>query len=124
MTCHAVNPTSPLLTDNLFHNIGVSAHKSDFVQLARKGLALVEKGNTKQIDELALQTDLSELGRFLVTKQTADVGAFKTPDYATFCSRIPTSTTARRTRCGTRSTTTTRGVCRTRFSTAASSAWG
>jgi cytochrome c peroxidase len=79
MTCHAVNPTSPLFTDNLFHNIGVSAHKSDFVQLARKGLALVEKGNTKQIDELALQTDLSELGRFLVTKQTADVGAFKTP---------------------------------------------
>jgi len=49
------------------------------VELARKGLALVEKGNTKQIDELALQTDLSELGRFLVTKQTADVGAFKTP---------------------------------------------
>ena len=79
MTCHAVNPTSPMFTDNLFHNIGVSAHKSDFVALARKGLALVEKGNTKQIDELALQTDLSELGRFLATKQTSDVGAFKTP---------------------------------------------
>jgi len=79
MTCHAVNPTSPMFTDNLFHNIGVSAHKSNFVELARKGLALVEKGNTKQIDELALQTDLSELGRFLVSKQTADVGAFKTP---------------------------------------------
>ena len=78
MTCHAVNPTSPMFTDNLFHNIGVSAHKSDFVELARKGLALVERGNIKQIDELALQTDLSELGRFLVTKQTADVGAFKT----------------------------------------------
>jgi len=37
MTCHAVNPTSPMFTDNLFHNIGVSAHKSDFVALARKG---------------------------------------------------------------------------------------
>ena len=68
-----------MFTDNLFHNIGVSAHKSDFVELARKGLALVQRGNVKQIDELALQTDLSELGRFLVTKQTADVGAFKTP---------------------------------------------
>ena len=79
MTCHAVNPTSPMFTDNLFHNIGVSAHKSNFVELARKGLGLVERGNVKQIDELALQTDLSELGRFLVTKQTADVGAFKTP---------------------------------------------
>jgi len=79
MTCHAVNPTSPMFTDNLFHNIGVSAHKSDFVQLARKSLTLLQEGSTKQIDELALQTDMSELGRFLVTKRNADIGAFKTP---------------------------------------------
>jgi cytochrome c peroxidase len=79
MTCHAVNPTSPMFTDNLFHNIGVSAHKSDFVQLARKSLTLLQEGDTKQIDELALQTDMSELGRFLVTKRNADIGAFKTP---------------------------------------------
>jgi hypothetical protein len=122
MTCHAVNPTSPMFTDNLFHNIGVSAHKSNFVELARKELALVERGNVKQFDELAFQTDLSELGRFLVTKQTADVGAFKTPGCATLCSRIPISTTARKTRCGIRSTTTTRAASKTRFSTVASSA--
>ena len=79
MTCHAVNPTSPMFSDNLFHNIGVAAHKPDFVELARKAIGIVQQGNTKQIDELALQTDLSELGRFLVTKQTADIGAFKTP---------------------------------------------
>ena len=30
------------------------------------------------VDRLALQTDLSELGRFLVTKDRADIGAFKT----------------------------------------------
>ena len=68
MTCHAVNPTSPMFSDNLFHNIGVAAHKPDFVELARKAIGIVQQGNTKQIDELALQTDLSELGRFLVTK--------------------------------------------------------
>ena len=28
---------------------------------------------------MALETDLSELGRFLVTKNRADIGAFKTP---------------------------------------------
>jgi cytochrome c peroxidase len=78
MTCHAVNPSSPMFTDNLFHNIGVAAHKPNFVELARKGIAIVQQGNVKQIDELALQTDLSELGRFLVTKRTADIGAFKT----------------------------------------------
>jgi cytochrome c peroxidase len=78
MTCHAVNPSSPMFTDNLFHNIGVAAHKANFVELARKAIAIVQQGNVKQIDELALQTDLSELGRFLVTKRTADIGAFKT----------------------------------------------
>ena len=30
------------------------------------------------IDKLALETDLSELGRFVVTKQRSDIGAFKT----------------------------------------------
>ena len=78
MTCHAVNSTSPMFTDNLFHNIGVAAHKPNFVELARKATGIVQQGNVKQIDELALQTDLSELGRFLVTKRTADIGGFKT----------------------------------------------
>jgi cytochrome c peroxidase len=68
-----------MFTDNLFHNIGVVAHKPNFVELVRKAIEIVQQENVKQIDELALQTDLSELGRFLVTKQTADVGAFKTP---------------------------------------------
>lgn len=80
MTCHGWNPTSPLFTDNRFHNIGVSAHKSDFVPLARKALALLEQGGggARQIDVLAIQTDMSELGRFLVTKQPHDIGAFRT----------------------------------------------
>jgi cytochrome c peroxidase len=40
---------------------------------------MVKSGDLKQIDELAIQSDLSELGRFLVTKHANDVGAFKTP---------------------------------------------
>jgi cytochrome c peroxidase len=77
--CHAFSITSPLFSDQKFHNIGIAAHKSDFVQLARKATATVRAGDVDQIDRLALETDLSELGRFLVTKQPADVGAFKTP---------------------------------------------
>jgi cytochrome c peroxidase len=81
MSCHGWNPTQPMFSDNRFHNIGVSAHKSDFVALARKGLALIAHGGSPQdIDKLAIQTDMSELGRFLVTKQPHDIGAFRTMD--------------------------------------------
>ncbi|MFP2931751.1 cytochrome-c peroxidase [Pyxidicoccus sp. 3LG] len=78
-TCHAGNVVSPLFSDQKFHNIGIAAHKQDFVKLAREGLKVVRTGDEKQIDELALETRFSELGRFLVTKQENDVGAFKTP---------------------------------------------
>src|SRR5262249_42293137 len=44
----------------------------------RKGIAMVNSGDPQAVDRAALQTDLSELGRFLVTKNIADVGAFKT----------------------------------------------
>jgi cytochrome c peroxidase len=39
---------------------------------------VIRTGDQKQIDELAIQTQFSELGRFLVTKNESDVGAFKT----------------------------------------------
>lgn len=78
-SCHAFSVTSALFSDQKFHNIGIAAHKSDFVSLARKATETVRAGDVDQIDRLALETDLSELGRFLVTKQPADVGAFKTP---------------------------------------------
>jgi cytochrome c peroxidase len=79
MSCHGWNPTQPLFTDNRFHNIGVSAHKSDFVPLARQALDILAKGGgTQQIDQLAVGTDMSGLGRFLVTKQPHDIGGFRT----------------------------------------------
>ncbi|WP_141588099.1 cytochrome-c peroxidase [Myxococcus sp. AB056] len=77
--CHAGNVVSPLFSDQKFHNIGIAAHKQDFVKLAREALKVVRTGDEQQIDELALETRFSELGRFLVTKQENDVGAFKTP---------------------------------------------
>lgn len=77
--CHAGNAVSPLFSDQRFHNIGIAAHKQDFASLAREAIALVKAGDQKQIDELAIQTKFSELGRFLVTKRINDVGAFKTP---------------------------------------------
>jgi len=77
--CHPLNPASPLGTDNAYHNIGVAAHDKDFEGLARQALAALEKdASEKALDELALGTDLSELGRFMITRNRADIGAFKT----------------------------------------------
>ena len=79
MSCHGWNPTQPLFTEMKFHNIGVSAHKADFVPLARKALDTLRSGATAQdIDKLAIGSDMSGLGRFLVTKQPHDIGAFRT----------------------------------------------
>jgi len=77
--CHAFSTVSPLFSDQKFHNIGIAAHKTDFTDLARKAAGMVRGGDLKQVDELAIQTHFSELGRFLVTKQANDIGAFKTP---------------------------------------------
>ncbi len=78
-SCHAFSAVSPIFSDQKFHNIGIAAHKTDFITLAAKGVAMVRSGDLEQIDHLAIETDLSELGRFLVTKNLSDVGTFKTP---------------------------------------------
>jgi cytochrome c peroxidase len=76
--CHEFNAVNPLFSDQKFHNIGIAAHKQNFVELARKAVTTVHDLTAQQIDELALQPGYSELGRFLITKNDADVGAFKT----------------------------------------------
>lgn len=78
-SCHQMNTSNPLGTDNRFHNIGVSARHQNFEDLASKALAALAKDDSVDtIDRLALETDLSELGRFVVTRNRADIGAFKT----------------------------------------------
>jgi cytochrome c peroxidase len=79
VSCHQMSPSNPLGTDNRFHNIGVSARHQDFEDLARKGLkAKQEDPSEHKLEELALASDMSELGRFMVTKNRSDTGAFRT----------------------------------------------
>ncbi len=78
--CHPMSPGNPLGSDNRFHNIGVSARHQDFEGLARRAIqALDEDASEQKLDELAVGTDLSELGRFMVTRNRMDIGAFRTP---------------------------------------------
>jgi cytochrome c peroxidase len=79
VSCHMINSSNPLGTDNRFHNIGVSARKQNFEALAGQALGILnQNNNTEALDKLAIQTDMSELGRFLVSKQRQDIGSFKT----------------------------------------------
>jgi len=80
VTCHPLNAANPIGSDNRFHNIGVSARHQDFGSLAKQALtALAADSSEEQLDRLALETDMSELGRFMVTKRRDDIGSFKTP---------------------------------------------
>ena len=40
----------------------------------------MNSGNSIDVDRAAIQSDMSVLGRFLVTKKQPDIAAFKTPD--------------------------------------------
>ena len=78
--CHPMNPSNPLGTDNRFHNVGVSARHQDFEALGRQAIKLMADDPSEQkLDELAVGTDLSELGRFMVTRNRVDMGSFRTP---------------------------------------------
>jgi cytochrome c peroxidase len=80
VTCHPMSPSNPLGSDNRFHNVGVSARHQDFESLAGRALkALKEDASERALDELALNTDMSEIGRFVVTRNRQDLGAFRTP---------------------------------------------
>lgn len=77
--CHTYDPALPLFGDNRFHNTGVAAGKQDFNQLAKRAAARVAAGSKAEIDKLALETDYSDLGRFLVSQKREDIGGFRTP---------------------------------------------
>jgi cytochrome c peroxidase len=80
--CHALTETKrdvTLFTDNDFHNIGIGIIRHNVVALARQAEQLVNSGDAAAIDRAALQTDMSVLGRFLVTKKESDIASFKTP---------------------------------------------
>jgi cytochrome c peroxidase len=81
--CHALTDTQrdvTLFTDNDFHNIGIGIIRHNVVALARQAEQLIKSGDTVAIDRAAIQTDMSALGRFLITKKEKDIASFKTPD--------------------------------------------
>lgn len=80
VSCHRIEQTQALFTDNRFHNIGVGFKRihgneaktaSEFLHSKRAGASVDKTVLTKR--------NMSELGRFAVTENPTTVGAFKTP---------------------------------------------
>ncbi len=81
--CHALSEDKrdvTYFTDNDFHNIGIGIIRHNVVALARQAEQLINSADPSAIDRAAIQTDMSALGRFLITKKEPDIAAFKTPD--------------------------------------------
>ncbi len=80
VSCHLIEQTQALFTDNRFHNIGVGIND---IQDDVPGLAsefLKAEATASEVDVKVL-TDkrTSELGRFAITRSFDGLGAFKTP---------------------------------------------
>jgi cytochrome c peroxidase len=80
--CHALTDNqrdATLFMDNDFHNIGVGILRHQVGPLAQKAERELAQGNLPAVDAAAIGSDLSVLGRFLVTRQAEDIPSFKTP---------------------------------------------
>jgi cytochrome c peroxidase len=80
VSCHVIEQTQALFTDNRFHNIGVGINdiQKDVPQLA--GEFLHAEATLSEVDVKVLgDRKTSELGRFAVTRGFDDLGGFKTP---------------------------------------------
>jgi cytochrome c peroxidase len=81
--CHALTEDKRDVTnfiDNDFHNIGIGIIRHNVVALALQAEQIINSMDTGAVDRAAIQTDMSALGRFLVTKKEPDIASFKTPN--------------------------------------------
>lgn len=79
VSCHVIEQTQALFTDNRFHNLGVGFKRirgqvntvaQEFVKSKQQGI---------DVDHAVLsQQNVSELGRFAITENPTEVGSFKT----------------------------------------------
>jgi cytochrome c peroxidase len=80
VSCHVIEQTQAIFTDNRFHNIGVGINniQEDVPKLAS---TFLEADRTLSEVDVEVLTDprTSELGRFAISHGFDDLGAFKTP---------------------------------------------
>jgi cytochrome c peroxidase len=80
--CHALTENqrdAALFIDNDFHNIGIGILRHRVGPLAQQAERELAQGRLLNIDAAAITSEMSVLGRFLVTKKQNDIASFKTP---------------------------------------------
>ena len=80
--CHALSEDkrdATFFIDKDFHNIGIGIVRHNVVALACKAEEEIDSGKTLDIDQAAIESETSVVGRFLVTKKEQDIASFKTP---------------------------------------------
>ena len=80
--CHALTDNkrdATLFIDNDFHNIGIGILRHRVGPLAQQAERELAQGHLAAIDTAAITSEMSVLGRFLVTRKQSDIASFKTP---------------------------------------------
>jgi cytochrome c peroxidase len=83
--CHVFNQnfatfsTFPFFTDGNYRNTGVAANYAGFEVMAVQALAAARDDSGVKMAALSKHERASELGRFLITGNTLDIGAYRTP---------------------------------------------
>lgn len=80
--CHAPSDKqrdTTYFTDFDYHNIGIGILAHDVAGAWRTAERELAAGTLESVDRAAIESQLSVLGRFLVTRKAADTAAFKTP---------------------------------------------
>ena len=80
VSCHTIEQDQALFTDSRFHNIGVGINQiqQDVPRLTKAFLEAKNKGGNVDVIVLSDKKS-SELGRFAVSDELSQIGAFKTP---------------------------------------------
>ncbi len=80
VSCHTIEQDHAIFTDSRFHNIGIGINEiqQDIPKLAKAYLKAKYTGSEVDVQVLTNKKS-SELGRFAVTKNIGEMGAFKTP---------------------------------------------
>ena len=90
VSCHRIEQTQAVFTDNRFHNIGVGVNRiqDDIGPLVK---AFLEADYTLSEVDVKILGDprTSELGRFAITHDFDDIGAFKTPTLRNVAATAP-----------------------------------
>ncbi len=92
VSCHVVEQDQAVFTDHRFHNIGVGINDMQNRVLDVATAFQLDKRSDPDLDvDLEVLTDgnVSELGRFAISDELSDMGAFKTPTLRNIAKTAP-----------------------------------